>query len=111
MPKRIGTYRPPTAERGRKRQAAAVAAAYRRRPERVEASRFYARKRWIDLRDATLAGEPLCRRCAALGRTTGATVVDHIEPRTKRPDLAFEPSNLRPLCGPCHNAVRPDQGI
>ena len=29
--------------------------------------------------------------------------VDHIIEWTKRPDLAFEPTNLRTLCRTCHN--------
>lgn len=32
--------------------------------------------------------------------------VDHIEPRSRRPDLALAPSNLQTLCGPCHGQAK-----
>jgi len=49
----------------------------------------------------------LCQRCQARGRTTVATVVDHIEP------LALggsdEDENTRNLCDPCHDEVTAEQ--
>jgi 5-methylcytosine-specific restriction enzyme A len=32
-----------------------------------------------------------------------ATTVDHIQPVSKRPDLADDPTNLRAACRPCNN--------
>jgi len=51
------------------------------------------------------------RPCAMCGRpldfSKGQTSVDHIEPRSKRPDLALEPSNLAVICtSPCHNSTK-----
>ena len=60
--------------------------------------------RWRRLRRAILAREPLCRTCLAGGDTREAEELDHIKPLAKRPDLAWAPSNLQPLCRPCHSA-------
>ena len=58
---------------------------------------------WRRLRLQILAAEPLCRACAAEGRTEPATVVDHIVPIAERPDLRLEASNCCPLCHHHHN--------
>ena len=61
--------------------------------------------RWRRLRLQILAAEPLCRFCAANGRVTAASHVDHIEPFHGLHDpRRLDPSNLRPLCAPCHMA-------
>lgn len=57
---------------------------------------------WDKLRKIILADEPLCRTCTAEGRVTVATHVDHIKPKAK--GGTDEPSNLQPLCAPCHDA-------
>lgn len=55
---------------------------------------------WRRLRAQVLAEEPWCRhRC---GRP--AAHVDHIIPRSIRPDLAHHRPNLQGLCGPCNLA-------
>lgn len=60
---------------------------------------------WRRVRAQVLASEPLCRFCAADGRVTAATDVDHVEPFKGLADpLRLDPSNLRPLCRPCHLA-------
>lgn len=60
---------------------------------------------WRRVRAAVLAGEPLCRFCAEVGRVTAATEVDHIRPFHGRSDpQRLDPENLRPLCTPCHRA-------
>lgn len=56
---------------------------------------------WQRLRLAVLADEPLCRRCRAEGRVTGAEVVDHITPIVDGGDR-LDRANLQPLCVPCH---------
>lgn len=68
------------------------------------ASRGYGQD-WRRLREQILAVEPLCRFCTASGLVVPATEVDHIEPISKRPDLRLTPSNLRPLCTPCHSRL------
>lgn len=51
-----------------------------------------------------LAREPLCRFCAAFGRVTAATVVDHIQTIASAPELRLVASNHRSLCKPCHDS-------
>ena len=46
--------------------------------------------RWKRLRTRVLRDEPVCRACAAEGRSEPATTVDHVVPVRVRPDLAFE---------------------
>ena len=68
---------------------------------------------WQSLRTHQLEREPSCRACAARGRKTRATHVDHILSRRARPDLAADPANLQSLCAACHNAKtnRTDRGF
>lgn len=67
--------------------------------ERVERLRG---RRGVEQRRRRLKAEPLCRDCMAKGITTASTVPDHIKP------LALggtdDDSNIRCLCGPCHDA-------
>ena len=60
-------------------------------------------RRWRRLRRSILAGEPLCRRCSAEGRTRAAEEVDHVVP-IGRGGAAWDPDNLQPLCRACHEA-------
>lgn len=57
---------------------------------------------WQKLRRAVLADEPLCRACAAAGRTVAAADVDHIMARAR--GGTDERANLQPLCHACHSA-------
>lgn len=58
---------------------------------------------WRRVRAAVLAAEPLCRFCAAEGRVTAATEVDHVDAFHGLADpKRLDPANLRPLCQPCH---------
>lgn len=54
---------------------------------------------WQRLRASVLAGEPLCRDCAARGIVTEATDVDHVSGDPS--DNSSE--NLQPLCHSCHS--------
>lgn len=54
---------------------------------------------WQRLRASVLAGEPLCRMCWHMGRTTPATDVDHINGDPSDNTDA----NLQPLCHECHS--------
>ncbi len=60
-------------------------------------------RKGVELRKRRLANEPLCRMCKALGRTTSATVPDHIKP------LALggtdTDDNIRCLCADHHDQV------
>ncbi len=61
-------------------------------------------RRWRKLRLLVLHEEPLCRMCREIGKTTLATVVDHIKPRSD--GGGNERENLQPLCAPCHNGAK-----
>ena len=50
---------------------------------------------------AHLHAEPLCRRCASLGYTTAATLVDHILPIADG-GAVLDEENLQSLCIRCH---------
>ena len=56
---------------------------------------------WQRVRLVVLSDEPLCRCCAAEGRTTAATQVDHIVALTDG-GARLDRSNLQPLCDDCH---------
>ncbi len=42
------------------------------------------------------------RKCMLCGATEGAMHVDHIRPRSKYPELVYDPNNLQVLCAPCN---------
>ncbi len=71
-------------------------------PDRGVEDAVVSSARWKALRAQVLRDEPLCRTCAAAGRTELATQVDHVVPVRARPDLAYDRANCQPLCGPCH---------
>jgi 5-methylcytosine-specific restriction enzyme A len=71
---------------------------------RKGAHRVYDRRVWRDRAQPTfLATHPLCRMCLDNGVIEPATVVDHIIPISKRPDLGLEVVNLQSLCKPHHD--------
>ena len=69
--------------------------------------RVYDSAAWRYLRGVVLAesaqrsetGSPVCAMCG-----DRATAVDHRVPVSERPDLAFERSNLRPICRKCNSS-------
>ena len=69
---------------------------------RLSAARRGYDRQWEKVRAVQLAREPLCRFCAP-GRLTAATIVDHIQPIEKRPDLRLSLENLRSLCKSHHD--------
>lgn len=64
--------------------------------------RVYDLRAWYRARALHLAQEPLCRFCAALGKTVPAVHVDHIIPISKGGDW-FNGDNLQSLCHSCHS--------
>ena len=54
---------------------------------------------------------PLCVRCAQLGKTTPATVVDHITPHKGDEFLFYDRANLQALCKACHDGWKQRQEI
>lgn len=57
---------------------------------------------WVALRKSILDTQPLCVKCAKEGRTTLATVVDHMIPHRGNINLFLDANNLKPLCASCH---------
>jgi 5-methylcytosine-specific restriction endonuclease McrA len=62
--------------------------------------RFYSSTAWKRTRAAVRARDGGCVVC---GTTTGPLDVDHVIPWAQRPDLAYDPANLRTLCRLHHN--------
>ena len=59
--------------------------------------------RWQRLRVAFMAAHPLCALCEQRGRTTAATLVDHIQPINDG-GAVLDEDNLQSLCVECHAA-------
>lgn len=58
---------------------------------------------WARLADVVRAAEPLCRRCAAAGKTVLGAEVHHImRPSSEHDELFRARWNLENLCRPCH---------
>ena len=71
---------------------------------RKKAHPFYGSPAWKRTRAQVLKRDRhRCVNCNVDVRGKGQSRVDHIQPRTKRPDLAFQMSNLRTLCIKCDN--------
>jgi 5-methylcytosine-specific restriction enzyme A len=68
-------------------------------------ARLYDRRVWRDrAQPMFLAEHPLCCMCLEDGLITPATVVDHVLPLVKRPDLGLSVANLQSLCKEHHDA-------
>jgi 5-methylcytosine-specific restriction protein A len=72
--------------------------------QRDRGKQIYKTARWLRVRKAKLARNPLCEECLRQQRTRPAKDVHHIEPVRDRPDLAYQISNLEALCHSCHSA-------
>ena len=68
--------------------------------------RFYDTVRWRRERLNHLKSNPLCVMCLRMGRTTQATVVDHIEPHKGNEELFWDRNNWQSLCTPCHDSAK-----
>jgi 5-methylcytosine-specific restriction protein A len=67
--------------------------------------KVYSTAQWRALREAfRAAGWTQCVGC----RVAAAALLDHILPIQRRPDLAFDPRNLQPMCSPCHGRKSED---
>jgi 5-methylcytosine-specific restriction enzyme A len=79
-------------------------------PYEQSMARLYDLRRWRDqCAPLVLVDEPWCRLCRAVELLTPAAVVDHIVPVRQNPDLAFERSNLQPLCKAHHDSAKKQQ--
>jgi 5-methylcytosine-specific restriction protein A len=63
----------------------------------------YSTARWQAARAAQLARCPCCVVCTSQGRTTPATVCDHIQPVRLNGDF-WDTQNYQSLCRSCHQA-------
>jgi len=75
-------------------------------PALAQAKQVRSSARWRRVRALVLSAAPLCADVygvhAAAGRIVVATQVDHIVPLIEAPTLAYDASNLQPLCDHCH---------
>lgn len=74
-----------------------------RRQASASYQHLYNSERWRRARRAFLRDHPLCAECGRGGRTTLATVVDHVVPHRGDPERFWDESNWQPLCTRCHN--------
>lgn len=81
----------------------------RKRPRRhvSTSKKFYDRAAWRKTRAYVLSQAPLCADPFGVHKkeheVTAASEVDHIVPRSERPDLELDIDNLQPLCKSCHS--------
>jgi 5-methylcytosine-specific restriction protein A len=69
-------------------------------------AKLYNQKAWHRMRAVQLRDSPLCAYCLSMGRTTPATVADHIKPHRGNELLFWDASNLQSLCKPCHDGAK-----
>lgn len=62
--------------------------------------------RWRKARSGFLAENPLCRYCSQQGRTTAATVVDHVIPHRGDMRIFWDESLWQALCKRCHDSIK-----
>ena len=74
---------------------------------------FYRSRKWFALRSRVLtawkrSGLPcaLCGRPIDWVNKSNSPIVDHIQPRRKRPDLELTFNNLQILCRTCHSSTK-----
>ncbi|WP_367118347.1 HNH endonuclease [uncultured Brevundimonas sp.] len=79
---------------------------FNRSLEAQEWRRLYSTQKWRKGRAAYLRDHPLCQYCEHQGRTTAATVVDHVTPHKGDHDLFYDRANWQPLCAPHHDAAK-----
>jgi len=94
--------------------AKAMASTGRRDDRSAEAEAYrvlYRDRRWRGpqgVRARQLSAHPLCAMCAKAGRTTAATVCDHIDPNSKRSEVTFFDGPFQSLCDAapwrCHSS-------
>jgi len=65
--------------------------------------KFLLSSRWKKLREKKLSDSPVCEQCKKRGVIVPGREVDHIKPRSERPDLSLSIDNLQTLCKSCHS--------
>ena len=66
---------------------------------------LYRTARWRKIRSAQLATRPLCELCAQEGRTTVATVCNHVDKASKATEAGFYSGPFSSLCKTCHDGA------
>ena len=80
-----------------------------------KADPFYGSAAWQKARRARLMMDNgLCQECMRRFEAGGssprpATMVHHIIPISRRPDLRLDLSNMESLCNECHERMHPDR--
>lgn len=76
----------------------------RKEISRKDNDTFYASREWLELRVRVLEKyECKCMMCGRSPKLHGIVIhVDHIKPRSKRPDLSLDFNNLQILCADCN---------
>ena len=70
-------------------------------------ARLYDKRRWRRESRLFLQRNPLCRMCQEIGKTTMATLVDHVRPHCDDPVLFWdEAGNWQSLCSSCHSGAK-----
>ena len=62
--------------------------------------------KWSKSAKLFLIQHPLCVYCLQIGKTTEATIVDHIIPHLGNVELFNDPNNRQALCKHCHDSVK-----
>jgi 5-methylcytosine-specific restriction endonuclease McrA len=79
------------------------------REDRV--AEFYNSRGWRNLADEVIvANHGECQMCKDSHILTRATLVHHVKPLREHPELAYDRSNLMPLCHDCHERIH-NRGI
>ena len=73
------------------------------RGKRKRAYALSADTTWREMSKRFLEANIWCARCLLQDSKTLAKVSDHIIPVSHRPQLKHDPTNLQPLCKPCHS--------
>ena len=70
------------------------------------AARLYDKRAWRRRRAAFLGRNPYCAMCQAVGKTTLATVVDHVQAHQGDVVKFWDESNWQSLCKVDHDAAK-----
>ena len=62
--------------------------------------------KWARSAKLFLNANPLCVYCLQVGKTTAATIVDHIVRHEGDVELFNDPNNRQALCKACHDSVK-----
>lgn len=82
-----------------------MSASDRRSPAAEAYRKFYKTKRWLGTRSNQLRIQPLCERCAKVGKVTVATVCHHVDKKKKSSPSTFFEGPFQSLCAPCHDGA------